>query len=84
MAQCVHARRHVRDASHRTAEEDELAVLAQSLHHLLGVPHRRRQPLRRVLPHAVEVQPGERAAVVADDDAVGVEHGDDLEDEVVA
>ena len=30
MAQCVHVWRHVRDASHRTAEEDELAVLSRA------------------------------------------------------
>ena len=42
------------------------------------------QKARRVGPSAVEVAAGEVAAVVADDDAVWVEHGHNFENERVA
>lgn len=37
-----------------------------------------------VVPHAVQVVPRKTAPVVTVDDAVGVQHGHDLEDEVVS
>ena len=42
------------------------------------------EPLGRLSPHAVEVEASERAAVVAHNDTVRIQHRYELEDEVVA
>ena len=65
------------------SEEKELALLAQPREHLLGVVHHRRQPFRGLLPHAVQVETCKTAAVVATHNAVRVERGNELEDELV-
>ena len=40
--------------------------------------------LGRRLPTTVQIAPGERAPIVTVDDSVWVEHGNDLEDEVLS
>ena len=66
------------------AEEEDVAALQRALHHQLRVVVDRVELARRADPLAVEVLAHERAAVVADNDAIGVQHGHDFEDEGVA
>ena len=54
------------------------------LQQLLGVVNLWVQQLRGVRPSAVQVSANEVASVVAIDDTVWVEHGDDLKDELVS
>ena len=58
-------------------------LLALSLHHVFDVPHGGEPLLPRVPVVPVEIPRGEGAPVVADYHAVGVDHGDDLEDEFI-
>lgn len=66
------------------AVEEDVTTLQRLPHHHLGgavlweLLHAGRDPL------SVEVHAAQGSSVVSDDDAVGVEHRDDLEDEVVS
>mmetsp|Transcript_73066 Transcript_73066/g.161638 ORF Transcript_73066/g.161638 Transcript_73066/m.161638 type:complete len:296 (-) Transcript_73066:884-1771(-) len=64
--------------------EYHLAVVQQVSEHALRKEDRRVQLPTGVAPQAVQVLPGQGATVVSNDDAVRVQHGYDLEDEVVA
>lgn len=50
---------------------------------LRSVDRRVQQPMRR-LPPAVEIASGQRTSIVAVDDAIWIQHGQHLEDEVFA
>eukprot|EP00960_Hanusia_phi_P023845 703314-Hanusia_phi.AAC.1 len=67
----------------QVAVHGNLALLRQVLEQHLGEEDGGMERARGVEPLAVEVLAGEGAAVVAVDDAVRVQHGDDLEDKVV-
>ena len=60
-------------------ESDAADLLLQLADHLLDVVHGRERLLDHRLVLAVQVAPGQRAARVAHDDAVGVQHWHDLE-----
>ena len=62
----------------QVAVEGDAALLLQLADHLLDVEDRREGLLDHRLVLPVEVAAGEGAAGVAHDDAVGVDHGDDL------
>lgn len=64
--------------------ESQRTLATELFDELLGVIHSRVKCLRRVLPAAVQVAAGERAAIVAIDDAVRVQHWHNLKDELVA
>mmetsp|Transcript_18273 Transcript_18273/g.31255 ORF Transcript_18273/g.31255 Transcript_18273/m.31255 type:complete len:430 (+) Transcript_18273:217-1506(+) len=66
------------------AEEEDLARLLRLLHHQLGVVVDGVEFGAGADPLPVQVLPHQRAAVVADDDPVGVEHGDYFDYEGVA
>ena len=57
----------------QVGEEEELAVALQLPHHLLARVDRRVEHLGRLVPPPVEVGAAQVGALVADDDAVGVE-----------
>jgi hypothetical protein len=60
------------------------ALLVQIVHELLEVIDDGKGLRTRMTKVPVHVFAGQRAAVVADDDAVRIEHGNDLEDQVRA
>ena len=68
----------------QVAEEEQLIGAREALHQPLEREDGRHVLLVRVRPLAVEVDADSRAAVVAEDDAVGVEHRDDLEQQAAA
>ena len=65
-------------------EHGDLALAAHPLHERLGVVDGRMKSPVRLLPPAVEVAAGQAGPIRAEDHAVRVEHGHDLEDERVA
>ena len=66
------------------AVQSQRALVCETGDELLGVVNRGVQHLARVLPSSVQVAACQTAAVVTVDDSVWVEHGDDLEDELVS
>ena len=66
------------------AVENDLSLLHELLHHLSRVPDARKRFLENCLVVSIQVTARERAAVVADDNAVRIQHRHDLEYEVVS
>ena len=65
------------------AVEHEVPLLLHTLDELLGVVDGWVELLVGVDPLSVEIDQIEVAAIVADDDSIGVEHGHDLKDEIL-
>jgi len=65
------------------AEHHKLAFLMHVLNQLLAVIDRRLKCFRRKFPAPVEVATRQRASVVAVDNTVRVQHGNNLEHKVV-
>ena len=66
-----------------TVEQDITRVLRLS-HHDLGCKVLRTLLHGGSLPLPIQIEPGQRGSIVAHDDAIGIEHWNDFENEVVA
>lgn len=64
------------------AEHNDSSLVLDLLNEFLCVIHCRVKEFRRGLPPAVEITPSQRAAIVAINNTVRIEHWDDLENKV--
>ena len=80
----VHERVLLARMAVQVAEQLDFAFFLKHLHHPLRKVDRRVEVLARLHPPSVQVEAEQRAAVVAVDHAVGVQHRDDLEDVVLS
>ena len=80
----VHERVLLARMAVQVAEQLDFTFFLKHLHHPLREVDRRVEVLARLHPPSVQVEAEQRAAVVAVDHAVGVQHRDDLEDVVLS
>lgn len=64
-------------------KENHLSIIQKVTKHAFGEENRRMHLAAGFVPEAVQVLPCQRASVVAHDDSIGIQHGNDLKNKVV-
>ena len=68
----------------KVSEDQELTLFYKVVNHLLGVVNRWVEHFRWRLPSAIQITSCERAAIIAIDDTVRVQHGNNFENKVLS